>query len=368
MDDEFFNQQKIDDLLTERFNTPTKNGNTYIYTIRKDSCENNTECLRTIDSFTMEITLYTNETGVINLKINNITATSFEYSPTLLSLEVFLEGIKALATLEGDGTNDGSIPEVFSGSFKLSIELVSDTEVKIIASIPQAININGDMDGDPIEFTLASTSKLLAIIADSTQNTTTLELGFSMLYAKFMGNDGINPSTQEISLKALTALLILDADADTLTATNIGIGDEPFTIAINDINAVKLEIDTFGLDLAGSSEEITLTSDFNINYYALNVNGELGEDTFELASDSSTNTTLTGELSIMAPSGTVLINEESYDSFTGYTDITTIVSGGPVTMSGSGYFASDFTANSGQCIESTDDVVTFADGITITDC
>ena len=366
MDDSMMTADQMEELLIEIFNEPTQDGNVYTYTLRNDFCYDeftgsiDPDCQSFADNFTMTLEITSSTSGIIQVIINNQALLSFEYAELYLSLEVFLDGLKALADLSGDNTN-GEIPETFTGSFKLSIELLSSTKAEILASIPQAIDIDGTIDGEPITFSLASSSKLVSLIADESEENLSLEFGMGALYVKVMSDMG---SEQEINIAALTGLFELDANLDKLIASNIGIGNDSLTIDYDGTNAVTLDIATFGFEVDGSTEDVTLTSDFDLALSAKNVNGELGSDTFELALDP-TDTTLAGSLSITAPKDTVFMDMETTDFMT---DSTKVVSGGPLSISGTGYFSTNLTVNAGECLISTDDMSDFGDGMSVTSC
>ena len=364
--DSMMTADHMEELLVDIFNEPTKDGNVYTYTLKNDFCDDETtefigsDCQSFAEYFIMTLEITSRTSGVIQITINKQTLLSFEYAELSLSLEVFLDGLKALTDLRGDDTN-GEIPETFSGSFKLSIELLSSTKAEILASIPQAIDIDGTIGDEPITFSMASSSKLVSLIADENEEYLSLEFGMGALYAKVMSDLG---SEQEIDIKALTGLFQLDTNLDKLIATNIGIGDSALTIDYDGSNAVTLDMATFGFEIDGSTEDITLTSDFDLALSIENVNGELGIDLFDLAQDP-TDISLAGSLSITAPKDTVFMDMETTDFMT---DSTKVVSGGPLSILGTGYYSTNVTVNAGECLISTDDMSVFGDGMSVTSC
>ena len=366
MGDSMITVDQMEEFLTEIFNEPTKDGNVYTYTLKTDMCNDeftgsiDPDCQSFADNFAMTLEIKSSTSGVIQLIIDNQALLSFEYAELYLSLEVFLDGLKALADLSSDNTS-GDIPETFTGSFKLSIQLLSSTKAEILASIPQAIDIDGTIEGESITFSMASTSTLVSLIADENEENLSLEFGMGALYTKVMSDMG---SEQEINIAALTGLFELDTNLDKLIASNIGIGDNSLTLDYDGTNAITLDIATFGFEVDGSTEDVTLSSDFELALSAENVNGELGSDTFDLASNPS-DPTLAGSLSITAPKNTIFMDMETTDFMT---DSTKVVSGGPLSISGTGYFSTNVTVNAGECLISTDDMSDFGDGMSVTSC
>ena len=366
-------QADVDLFLNELFNSPTRTGNTVTYTLKESViCQDaiNNECATLLNKFKLQLTIIGSDKGEISLIIDDITLMALDYAPNYLALEMFLQGIKQIEviTSELDSSTKLNLPAIFTGSFKSSIELLSETSVEIISSIPEAINIDGDFDGEPITLSIASTSKLVSIKADSITQSASLEFGLGALLAKFASESFTPPYTTsdyEVSLAALTGLFQLsNMNNDSIVATNVGIGDQPFTVDIDNQNAVTFELDNIDFNINGTNQALTLDSALNVKFDVLNVNGELGEDTFDLATDS-TDTTLTGSLSVTAPANTVLVEVESNDFST---EIIKVESGGPLSISGTDYFQIDATVNAGQCMESGEDISVFGDATNVTDC
>ena len=370
----FISQADVDQFLNELFNPPARDGNTVTYTLRSDTfCQDsiNTDCALFLSKLKLQLVIISSNEGEINLLVDSVSLLSIDYSPTYLAMEIFLQGIKQIEVVSSgfsSATDQINLPEIFTGSYKLSIELLSETSTEIVSSLPDGININGEIDGDPITISIANTSNLFSISADSETQSVSLEYGLGTLLAKFTSDSldyPYNTSNYEVNLAKLTGLLQLNNNSsDNIVATNIGIGDQPFTIDIDNTNAVTFTLDTFGFNIDGTTKAVTLDRALNASFDVSNVNGELGIDTFEFATDP-TDTSLTGTLSVTAPANTVLLEMDSLDYLT---EITKIQSGGPLHITGTGYFQIDTTVNTGQCLVSGEDNTVFGDATSVTNC
>ncbi|MDH3327189.1 MAG: hypothetical protein OEM38_10790 [Gammaproteobacteria bacterium] len=364
-------QSDIDQFLNELFNPPIRVGNTVTYTFKtNEMCDNNTDCIAVLSKFKMQLTIVSSEEGEISFIFDDIPLMSIDYADNMLALEIFLQGIKQIETVSNSISSTASLftlPTTFTGSFKLSATLSTATSVQFTASIPEAIDIDGILIDELITFSIASTSNIFTIKADSETEIASLEFGLGAFFARFNSSSLYNPSSYEISLAALTGLFTLDnATGDNIVATNVGIGNQPFTMNIDGINAMKLEMDTIDFNIDGAGQALTLDTELNINFEVLNVNGELGLDVFDLANNPTDNT-LTGTLTVTAPENTELLDIESTGTGVS-TDITKVETGGPLHILGTGYYLSDIIVNAGQCLNSLGDTAVFGDGTSVTNC
>ena len=363
-------ESEVDQFLTELFNPPTRIGNTVTYTFKtQDICGGDIECITIFSKLKLQLNIISSEAGEISFIVDDTTLTNVSYASDMIAVEVFLQGLKQLEVVFNDTSSEENVlalPETFTGSFKISVTLPTTTSVIFTTSIPEAIDIDGDLENEPFTISIASTSNIFTVTADSETENATLEFGIGALFAKFNSEVDTNIySLYEINMEALTGMFSLNnADQDNIIATNVGIGDQPFTLDINGDNAMTFEMDSLDFSIDGTESILTLDSALNINFEVFNVHGELGEDTFELANDP-TDTTLTGSLSVTAPVNTELLDVESTDFST---DITKVSAGGPLRIIGTGYYQTDITVNENQCLESGEDVNTFADGTNVTNC
>ena len=354
--DEFgLSEQDINEAFHLIFNTPTQVGNVITYTVKAEFCDDGfstnseiQECINVLNTVTVVLTVLSDTSGTLEIKINNNVPLSYSYSSTRIQLTTDLNAIKQSAEtfshlLEFDDTTN-SFPATFKGKFGVYVELKSANAVELGMSIPEAIDIDGFIDGEAIKVSMASSNKVFAIAANDLTSTADIELGMGALFAMF--TDEYN-DLFELDIPGFTGVLSIDIKNDSANIANFGVGSSPITIDINNQRALEMKIAKINGVLDGTDETFRLISDLDVSLTASNIHEDMNE-----IFDDSFDTSLTGSLSITASNGLVFSNPEADDPLD---DVTRIDTGGPLTITGSGYFSFNESVTTGECFVWEDD-------------
>jgi len=237
------------------------------------------------------------------------------------------------------------LPVTFNGVIRVTETELGANAASITVGVTEGINIDGMFDGQQATFTLAPTDKLLEIIADADAQTGSVELSVGAISALFPVQDDASMTVLagELSLAALTGRFDLDNNTQTLSVTNFGIGDQPFTVKVDGQEAVRLALDTLSMTLNGN--EANFETGLSINLFANNISGIL-DDFLDM-----TTMPVMGTLALAAPAGTVFLDVQ--DPTNPMMDITQVMSGGPLTVMGTDSFEGSLTAMAGTCFTET---------------
>jgi len=185
--------------------------------------------------------------------------------------------------------------------------------------------------------------KIFEISADAANESASIEIAIGALQAS-SGDEG---NVGSIDLQGLTAIIDVDSNSDQLVVRNLGVGQGPLRIALDNADVVNLGLDTFGFTVStqdGTDGDIMLTGGLNLS---LMLN--------EVLEDNTVSSTLFSLLEITAPAGTQLSEQ--------FNGSLMVASGGPLDYSlttqddNGNPVVNQVTINTGQCADdSTDDL------------
>lgn len=176
--------------------------------------------------------------------------------------------------------------------------------------------------------------KVIAITADAGTESVSIELAVGALQA----SDSDEGTVSSMDMKGLTAIIDVDDNADVLTVRNLGIGQGPLRISLDNNEVLNMGLDTFGFSVSGSGENITLDGALNLSLMIK-----------EVFDDNTVSDTLFALLEMTAPAGTQL-SEQLNGSLM-------VASGGPLSYSLTSPDDNDvltvdqLTVNAGQCAD-----------------
>lgn len=310
------NQTELEEFLVFK----GRDGNTITWGINADvACDAmDTSCQDATEAITLVQTVSSDTSGTLDVKINGSTLFTIGYAPDSIYVQIDLAELKNLA--ESNGTTTFDELTAFQGQLRLTLTVLDDTEgeeaVEVAFGIPQAIAIAGLDNGEGVSLDIAQSNKVLALAADAGTGTATIELGLGMVHLVYI--DDVSQELSVAHIGALTGTLVINQTE--MVATNIGVGDEIYDDKGSDgTKENRLQVSNFGFTVDIATANITLDATLDI-----------------------TATDETGSMRVQAPDGTVLHVDDA-------TDITEVVSGGPVTFTGTGDMAGSLSATAGTC-------------------
>jgi hypothetical protein len=184
--------------------------------------------------------------------------------------------------------------------------------------------------------------------ADAAAESVAIDIGWGALQLTAPDEDGLVTS---LDMRGLSVSIDLSEDDDQLTVSNVGIGQGPLRIALDNAEVLNMGLDTFGFTVSATDGSITLDGALD---FSLLVRQVLEDDT---VSD-----TLFELLELTAPAGTQFKDEFG---------VLLVDGGGPVQYSltsqdDTGITVVDqLTVFAGQC---ADDVGDFESDVELVDC
>jgi hypothetical protein len=354
-DDQYAAQ--INQLMTAYFNEPIRVGNVITYTLKpsvvcadEDTQQDIDQCTILLSKLALQQTLTSDTSGVVSLVVNGAKPISIGYAATEIYVEVDLAGIKStLETLDpllSTSVDEPLVvlPDTFAGAIRLTLGTPSQTSVSIKLGVTKAININGELDGNTLDMSLATSANMLVFTVTGEDVAFSMDMGAMSLTMLNALSDSATPGAMQISMGGLKANLSSDGSGD-IIITNTGIpGSLSVKIGATE-NALSeilnVTLDEFDATLSVENTSIILDSNFD---FALSVTDP----------DGSLSALLGGGLDLSTPSGLSV----TASTGTEITMITDTQSGdmipkvieGSLTMAGTGALDGGVTATTGECL------------------
>jgi hypothetical protein len=274
------------------------------------------------------------------------------YSPDSNSFELNMGTMKTLLEAEAllDPDPDLSSPlDTIRGALRLTATATNQTSGAEAGSVSLQVS-------QPLEIASADATTslslgagtVLSMSADAAAESVAIDIGWGALQLTAPDEDGLVTS---LDMRGLSVSIDLSEDDDQLTVSNVGIGQGPLRIALDNAEVLNMGLDTFGFTVSATDGSITLDGALD---FSLLVRQVLEDDT---VSD-----TLFELLELTAPAGTQFRDEFG---------VLLVDGGGPVQYSltsqdDTGITVVDqLTVFAGQC---ADDVGDFESDVELVDC
>lgn len=299
-------------------------------------------CRALVSDMLVQIDAQSDTEGTMTYLFRDRPLATVGYTSNSNSFELNLGVLKTLADADlalDPEYNDSSPLDTVEGAIRMSAVATNITSgfeagsVSLEVSQPIAV-ISADTD------TMLSlgNGKIFSMTADAASENATIEIALGALRASEKESDFVN----SIDMKGLTAILDIVSDSDQLTVRNLGIGNGPLTLALDNTEVVNLGLDTFGFTVSDSDEAYTLSGGLNLRLLVRNI-----------LDDNTVSDTLFSLLEITAPAGTALSEQ--------FNDSLMVASGGPLNYSlttqdeNGEQIINQVTVSAGQCADDTDD-------------
>jgi hypothetical protein len=261
------------------------------------------------------------------------------YSTSANSFELNLGTLKTLIDAEAalNPDSDTTSPlDTIQGAIRASAtatNLTAGAEAGTVAlEVSQPIAIASADAGTSLSL---GAGTIMALTVDAATETGSMEIALGALQQSETDDDG---SVNSIDMQGLTAIIDLTANAEQLSVRNLGIGQGPLMVSLNNSEVLNMGLETFGFTVSMEDETITLDGALDIRILLR-----------EVLEDDTVSDTLFSLLEMTAPAGTVLAEQ-----FNGSTMVT---SGGPLSYSlttqddNGNQVVDQLTVNAGQCAE-----------------
>lgn len=239
-------------------NVEAENGSTVTYLLRGNVVCNeggsvDADCANAVDDAEIRLVVSAPATDDIKIEFQigptRARPLDLELGTTELAANLYLGGVKGavehLALLDGEVPD---LPAQMSGTLRLALKAESDTRASLTFSVIDAINVQSD------EWRLAvgKSSPTFQLTADAALETLESRADLAAIDARFpsieTSYDAVSGETIEVTRRIDLALggassaTVLSVGDDTLTVTDIGLGDTTTRLSIdgNDVLAVDL--------------------------------------------------------------------------------------------------------------------------------
>lgn len=318
-------------------------------------------CQTLVPNITVVQTIDSETSGTLTYRYRETAPFVVGYGPDSAYFQVQLEETRetlvAMAQDVDQPLEEGDLPSTFSGALRLTATETGTNAGSIRLSVPEAIAISGDTNAGEANFTLESTEQLFEVGADESAGTAYVEMDIGAMSATLPDQDANTGASHlwEFASAALTGRIDIDNNQQKLTVTNLGFGDEPTTVRIDGQEALRLALENFGATADGNTGAVTLDTALNLTMSVANTFG-LMKAFFPYAADPL-DPSLTGDISMNAPAGTVLTVLNPDDA----SPVTKVSAGGPVEIQGTGEFDGSVSLPSDSCfVESSQSMVPIA--------
>ena len=325
--------------------------------ITNSTTQTDAKCTDLVKHITLVQTLTSETTGTLAYKFDSFSPLLVGYAADSSYFQLNLADLKG-ALEAGAAITDPQTPPALpnmSGSLRLAETDNSATKSTLTLSVPDAITINGALDGQAVNLNMAQTAKLVELTGDTATNEASIEFAMNAinLVAPLADPSHVDHPS-EFNMAGLTGLIKIAATTDTVTVTNLGLNGQPLTLKIDGNDALRLTMNTLSMTTLGSTKTTTLNSalDFSLSFDNLI---QWWSATLPAATK--------GTLAITAPVNTeiAVIDNTVIGSLS-----SKITSGGPLTLTGTGVFAGNLSLNSGACFTDADHTAAGGVGLPIT--
>ncbi len=298
-------------------------------------------CQTLVGDMLVQIDATSDTAGSVSYLFQNQPLVVIGYTNSSNSFELNLGTLKTL--IDADNAlnpdfGDESPLDTIQGAIRMSAVATNQTSGAEAGSV--ALEVSSPLriaSADAATTMSLGTGKIFAMSADAASESAAIEIALGALQASESEDGSVN----SINMKGLTAIIDIANNSDQLTVRNLGIGQGPLRIALDNADVVNLGLDTFGFTVSMDDGDITLTGGLNLS---LMIN--------ELLEDNTVSDTLFSLLEMTAPAGTQLSEQ-----FNGSLMVT---SGGPFNYSlttqddNGNPVVNQVTVNSGQCADEDD--------------
>jgi len=301
------------------------------------------DCLRIMADITVELDAASEESGVVTVLFAGVPVLAQGYSPNGARSELYLAGVQNVLEREAahrvaqGQTSIADFPTL-RGTLRLDARLTNETLGEEVAEVELSVTETlGIGDGETEAVTLEP-SRVFMIGNDAATGETRLSVAWGALRLAQESVDGNgNRSTEVIDLGGLSFDLSGAEGASSVSLRNVGIGDVPLNVTVNEGNALSLALETFGMTIDTETETITVDSAAGIDLMIDNLNGLLDDRALDYVAT----------FVARAPAGTRLQNRRE--------GVTEISAGGPLTASlveadGAGGTQREISATVGSCL------------------
>jgi len=239
-------------------NIESSSGTSVTYLLRGDivcgADEDSADCAAQVDDAQIRLVVTSPSPGDIDVAVQvgpqKANPVSFEFHQTSLAAEIDLGGIKSAVSHLQDGAAEG-LPQTLEGRIRGEIRSNGAANVTATLSVLQAINVVSD----EITVSLAASNPTLQVTADGTAKTidALADLGTLRVKGPFFGGDGYwdeelqdwieeEPSEMDLSLAGASAQTTFSASTETLTFTNLGLGDATTTVKVDGQTILTIDL------------------------------------------------------------------------------------------------------------------------------
>lgn len=263
------------------------------------------------------------------------------YATNSNSFELNLGTLKTLvdaeAALNPEVSADSPL-DTIQGAIRMSAtatNLTTGSEAGTVSlEVSQPLAIASADAGDSLSL---GVGRLLSMSADAASESATMEIALGALQA----SDNEDGAVSSLSMSGLTAAIDLSTSADQLVVRNLGIGQGPLRLLLDNAEVLNMGLDTFGFTVGMEDGDITLTGGLNLSILLR-----------EVLEDNTVSDTLFGLLEMTAPAGTQLAEQ--------FNGSLMVAAGGPLNYSlttqdeNGNQTVDQVTVSSGQCADDVD--------------
>jgi hypothetical protein len=260
-------------------------------------------CEQLLQDLSVQIHAHSDESGLITYSFQSNDVLVIGYSENSASYELQLTGLQQLVerTQQLSG-NTVSEQVAMSGALRLSATVLNDVEGavagELVLEVTQALSLVSSQSASESINLQPSTVFKININEATGDVITSVNWGSLQLLADISEN-GDGSMLSQLTLGGLSANATLNANTSILKLTDVGIGNVPLTININQINTVSLTLSTFDVTLDAESGMVTFDGALGAALTVSNILGVIEE----LGPEAS------ASLSINAAAGTTLQDE-----------------------------------------------------------
>jgi hypothetical protein len=218
-------------------------------------------CEQLLQNLSVQIHAYSDESGLITYSFQNNDVLVIGYSENTASYELQLAGLQQLVE-RAQQISGNTLSELgaMSGALRLRATVLNEAEGSVVGElvleVTQALNLVPAQSRSESVNVQPSTVFKINLNEGTGDVMTSVDWGSLKLVADISdaGDDSI---LSQLNLGGLTANATLNANTSILKLTNVGIGNVPFTININQVNTVSLSLSAFDVTLNAESEWVT---------------------------------------------------------------------------------------------------------------
>jgi len=224
-------------------------------------------CLQLASELTTEINAVSEDTGVITYLFQSMPLMRIGYSPLDANYEINLGAFSALGdyALQLDGREIDPTAQL-SGVLRLSGRVALNGDIAEASDLRLEVTETLRIGANDAPSVTLEPSIVFALATDADTGEASVNVNWGALTLLTSSRDAMGRVfDNELSLGGLSAMLNVNNNDQTVSISNVGLGNVPLTVRTNSVEVVRVGFNTIGLSVDEATGGVTVNGDLGVS-------------------------------------------------------------------------------------------------------